>query len=344
MTDKTDILIVHINGEKVIKNCLKSIFKNTKNMQVYLMFNGTTDKSRDIVKKEFPKVKTIESKKLIGFAEASNILAKKATSKYLLFLNNDVEVERGWLDELLKTMNRHPNCVACQPKIKSFYKRDMFEYAGAGGGFIDKYGYPFCRGRIFDTIEKDYGQYNDEIRVFWACGVCLFVKRDFFIKSGKFDEDLFMYAEETDFCWRTNLYGKEIWYCPKATIYHMGSFSINKQKLNYKKEYLISRNHILLLLKNYSLFSLLKIIPMRIILEISAAIKYFPSRTFASLLSSLNLPFTFLFKTIKKRREIQSKRKVGDKDIRKLIYDKSIALEYFLSNKKTFKSLNLLKQ
>lgn len=338
---KTDILIIHLNGEDVIKGCLKSIYKNTKEMDVYLLFNNTTDKSREIVEKQFPKVKIFSTNRTLGFAEASNFLAKKSKSENIVFLNNDVEVEKGWLNELKNTMKKHPNCIAVQPKIKSYYQRDRFEYAGAAGGFIDTYGYPFCRGRIFNSVEKDNKQYDDEIRLFWGCGVCLLVKRRFFLSSGGFDEDFFMYAEELDFCWRANLFGKEIWFSPKSIIYHMGSFSIKKQKLNFKKEYLISKNHLILLFKNYSLISLIKVMPLRVLLEVISAIRYFPGKTIASLRSFVAIPFILAFKTMKKRRQIQALRKVPDRSLNKLMLDGSIVWEYFLRGKRTFKQINI---
>ena len=238
-------------------------------------------------------------------------------------------------------MKRHPKCVACQPKIKSFFEKNKFEYAGAAGGYIDIYGFHFCRGRIFDSIEEDLGQYDDERRIFWGCGVCLLVNKDFFIKAGMFDEDFFMYGEETDFCWRANIYGKEIWFCPKSIIYHVGSFSVGKEKVNLKKDYLISKNHITLLLKNYSTKNLIKLLPMRIILECISAIRFFPDKTIAALMAFFALPFEYIFKIKSKRKEIQSKRKLSDKDIANLIYQRSIALDYFLKGKNKFSKLKL---
>ncbi|MEK6890813.1 MAG: glycosyltransferase family 2 protein [Nanoarchaeota archaeon] len=337
---KTDILIVHLNGEEIIKNCLESIKKYTTDFNVYILLNGTTDKSEEVIKKIYPKSIVFKKDKIIGFAEASNFLAKKAKSEFILFLNNDVEVDENWLKEMLTTINKHKNCIACQPKIKSYSDRKMFEYAGAGGGFIDKYGYPFCRGRIFDSLEKDTNQYNDEIRVFWGCGVCLLVKRLEFLELGGFDEDFFMYGEETDFCWRANIYGKEIYYCPKSTIYHIGSYSIKKQGINIKKDYLHTRNHIILLLKNYSFSSLIKIMPMRIILEATSSIRFFPNKTIAGLMTLVVLPFEFIFKIRKERKIIQSKRQISDDQLSKLVYPRSIALDRFLNGKGKFSDLN----
>ncbi len=340
-----DILIIHLNGENIIRNCLNSIYKNTSkkiNFNIRLLLNNSKDNSEEIIGRKFPKVEIIKTKKTIGFAQASNILAMKSSGKYILFLNNDTEVEKNWLDELLTLIRKHDNCIAVQPKIKSLYDKSKFEYAGAAGGFIDKYGYPFCRGRIFGETEIDAGQYDNEVRIFWGCGVCLLVKRDDFIKLGMFDEDFFMYGEETDFCWRANIYGKEIWYCPKSTIYHIGSYSIDKEKkngINIKKEYLLSRNHIIILLKNYSLKNLFKIMPIKLALEVISAIRFFPYKTLGVLLSIISLIFEYPLIFRKKRMIIQNNRKIKDNKIENLIYDKSIALEYFINGKNKFSKL-----
>ncbi|MBI2629028.1 glycosyltransferase family 2 protein [Candidatus Pacearchaeota archaeon] len=342
-----DILIIHLNGEKVIYNCLNSIYKNTRSInkknseiKVRILLNNSSDKSEEIIKEKFPDIEIYRTEKTIGFAEACNFLASKSNADYIVFLNNDTEVKKDWLNEMLETIKKHKNCVVCQPKIKSYCQKEMFEYAGAAGGFIDKYGYPFCRGRIFDSVERDIGQYNDEKRIFWACGVCFFVNRDFFIKTGGFDEDFFMYAEELDFCWRANIYGKEIWYCPTSEIYHVGSYSVRKEKINFKKEYLIIRNHILLLLKNYSALSLIKILPLRIILEIISSIRFFPVKTISLLKTCINLPFIYIMKTNKKRNKIQLERKVHDEEMSKLMAKESIALDYFIKGKRKFNEIN----
>lgn len=337
--EKVDILIIHLNGEKIIDECLSSIYSDNKKASVHILFNNTQDNSVNLVKDKFPRANRHFTKKTIGFAEASNLLAKKAKSKYIVFLNNDVVVEKNWLSEMLTTIKSNKNCIAVQPKIRSYYQRDCFEYAGAAGGFIDKYGYPFCRGRIFNSIEKDNHQYDDSIRVFWACGVCILTDKNFFLKSRGFDESLFMYAEELDFCWRANIFGKEIWYCPKSVIYHIGSFSVNKEKINLKKEYLITRNHLLVFLKNYSLLNIVKLLPMRILLELIAAVRFPKKKAIPFIRSLFSIPFIIMGNFRKDRIFIQSKRKISDEQYRKLMYDGSIALDYFLKSKKTFKDL-----
>ncbi len=343
MNEKIEILIVHCGGEGVIKNCLQSIKKNTKDYSIMVLLNGCRDKSEELIKKSFKEVKLLKSEKLIGFSQAVNFLVKNSSKKseYIVLLNNDVEVGKNWLEEMIKTMKKHKNCVGCQPKIKSYYKRDEFEYAGAAGGFIDVYGFPFCRGRIFNSVEKDIGQYDDEKRIFWGCGVCLLVKRDFFIKNGMFDEDFYMYAEETDFWWRTNLNGKEIWFTPKSEIYHIGSFSVNSSKINLKKEYWTTRNHILILLKNYSILSIIKILPQKIFLETISALRFPKIKGIPFARSIFSIPILYITKIHKKRRFIQKNRRVNDKDIVKMMDHRSIALEYFLEGKDKFDQIKI---
>ncbi|MBM3231753.1 glycosyltransferase family 2 protein [Candidatus Pacearchaeota archaeon] len=332
--EEPEILIIHLNGEKVIDNCLNSIYEDDKKAKISLLFNQTTDNSINIVKMKYPSVKIYLTDRRMGFAEASNYLVKRSKSKYIIFLNNDTVVSKNWKSEMLKTLKRNKKCIAVQSKIKSYYQRDKFENAGAAGGFIDKYGYPFCRGRLFNSVEKDKGQYNDEIRIFWGCGVSLLVDRKEFIKLGMFDEKFFMYAEELDFCWRANNSGKEIWFCPKSTVYHIGSFSIKEEKINLKKEYLISRNHYIALMKNSHFPQRLLLIFQKTMLEIISLGRFPVKRGLPFLIS---VPYLAHY-LISEHKNMQH-HKIRE-DVKKMIYPRSIALDHFLRGKKTFKSLN----
>ncbi len=332
--EELEILIIHLNGEKVIDNCLNSIYKDDKRANVSLLFNQTTDNSIEFVKKKYPDAKIHITDKRMGFAEASNYLVKNSKSKYTIFLNNDTIVGKGWKSELLKTLKKNKKCIAVQSKIRSYYQKDYFENAGAAGGFIDKYGYPFCRGRIFESVEKDNGQYNDEIRVFWGCGVSLLVDRKEFVKLGMFDESFFMYAEELDFCWRANNNGKEIWYSPKSVIYHMGSFSVKEEKINFKKEYLISRNHYLSLMKNNPFPARLGLLLGKTMLELISLARFPIKRGLPFLIS---FPYTLYYLVSKHKNMHHDKLR---EDVKKMIYPRSIALDHFIQNKKTFKELD----
>ncbi len=330
---EVDILIVHLNGADVIKNCLQSIFDDDPSARVKLLFNATTDESPEFVRKKFPKVMSYHTKERWGFAQASNFLVKKSKNKYVIFLNNDVVVGKNWAIELLKTLKRNKNCVAVQSKIKSYYRRDYFEHAGAAGGFVDQYGYPFCRGRIFDVVEKDTKQYDNEIRIFWGCGVSLLVDRNYFIKAGMFDELFFMYAEELDFCWRANNAGKEIWFSPKSTIYHMGSFSVSNEKINFKKEYFISRNHYLALIKSGPFSHILGLLFGKTILELISLVR-FPIKRGIPFLMSLPYIIYYLVSQHKNMHHPTIR-----KEVRKMIYPRSIALDHFLKHKCKYSNL-----
>jgi len=334
---KVSIIIVHKDGEEILNNCINSLKKtNYPNFEIVVLLNSTKDNSKEILKKH--KIKFYESRKNLGFAGGNNYLINKTKSKYLALINNDTEVEKNWLKELVDFAEKN-NADALQPKIKSLNKKSSFEYAGAAGGFIDKYGYPFCRGRIFNTVEKDAGQYNSPMRIFWASGACILIKREILKKTGLFDEDFFMYSEELDLCWRINLAGGKIFNAPKSVIYHLGSYSIKREKVNFNKELLIHRNAFITFLKNYSKKSIIKMIVPRLFLEIIGGIA-FPKRL-KPILSS----FWWIIKNrnqiSKKNLEIQKMRVLTDDEISKLMLKKSIALAYFIKKIKTFKELKI---
>lgn len=331
---KVDVLILHMNGEQIIKNCLESLKKiDYNNYQIHLLLNSTTDKSESIAKKY--KVKIYKSKDNIGFAEGNNFLIKKTTGKYCVMLNNDTEVDKNWLKEMVKCSEKH-NADIIQPKILALRDKKMFEYAGGAGGYVDKYIIPFCRGRIFNNLEKDIGQYDHEARLFWACGSCMMIRRDLINKIGSLDKNMFMYSEELDFCWRTNLSGGKIIFCPKSKVYHLGSYTIKKEKMNRQKEFLIHRNHFYTFLKNYSSGSIIKRIMPLLCLEIGAGIIE-PRRTIAIwkaffwILANINL-------IKRKRKEIKKLRKLQDNEIFG-IYPKNIIIQHYILRKNKFNDL-----
>ena len=334
---KVSILIPHKNGEKIIENCLKSLKKtNYPNLDVHVLLNQTKDNSEKYIKKY--KVKIYKSLKNLGFAGGINFLINKtkAKSKYLIIMNNDIEVNKNWVTELVKFAEKSDG-DAFQPKILALKNKKMFEYAGAAGGFIDKYGYPFCRGRVFDNLEEDKAQYNSTKRIFWASGACMMIKSEILNKTGLLDEDFFMYAEEIDLCWRINLVGGKIFSVPNAKVYHLGNFSVNKEKMNAKKEFLLHRNTLIVFLKNYSKKSLIKLIIPRLLLEIVSGV-FFPKKT-KPVFSSLLWIFKNRKKLIEKNKDIQKLRIVDEDNIKKLMLNKSLAYLYFIRNKKTFKEL-----
>lgn len=336
---KVNILICHRNGEQIIKNCLDSLSKtNYPNFDIHILLNATEDNSEKIIRKY--KVKIYKSKINLGFAGGFNLMVKKLLndkSKYIASINNDTEVEKSWLSELVNFAEKN-NADICQPKILSMRDKKMFEYAGACGGFMDKYGYPFCRGRIFSEIEQDMGQYDTPTRLFWACGSCAIFKKELFNKIGVLEEEFFIYAEETDFCWRANLIGAKIFNVPSSVIYHLGGYSIKKENLSAEKEYLLHRNTLIMFFKNYSDETINKLKYRRILLEIISAIA-FPKKKMFAVSKALFWIMMNKKKINEKHREIQKLRRVTDEEIQKNMLNKSIAYLYFLKRKKTFNEI-----
>ena len=244
------VIILNWNGEKLLREFLPSVVANTDTSiaDVIVADNGSTDGSRELLRKEFPQVKLLEFDENLGFAGGYNRALRDTGYRYTLLLNSDVETPAGWLTPLHNFMEAHPDAAACQPKILSYKQKEKFEYAGAAGGFIDRNGYPYCRGRIFDTVEDDNGQYDIPVEVFWPTGAALMVRTDLYEKAGGLDERFFAHMEEIDLCWRLLLMGHTLWCVPASHVYHLGGGSL--PAANPRKTYLNFRNNLLLLHKN----------------------------------------------------------------------------------------------
>lgn len=244
------VIILNWNGEKLLREFLPSVVANTDTSiaDVIVADNGSTDGSRELLHKDFPQVKLLEFDENLGFAGGYNRALRETGYRYTLLLNSDVETPAGWLTPLHNFMEVHPDAAACQPKILSYKQKGKFEYAGAAGGFIDRNGYPYCRGRIFDTVEDDNGQYDIPVEVFWATGAALMVRTDLYEKAGGLDERFFAHMEEIDLCWRLLLMGHTLWCVPASHVYHLGGGSL--PAANPRKTYLNFRNNLLLLHKN----------------------------------------------------------------------------------------------
>ena len=252
MTKPIAVIILNWNGAKLLKEFLPSVCKNTNSeiADVIVADNGSTDNSREVLQNEFPNVKTILFDDNHGFAEGYNLAIKNCQEyKYTVLLNSDVQVEANWLEPLFDYCEKHPEVAACQPKILSYKEPQLFEYAGAAGGFIDKLGYPYCRGRIFSSVEKDNGQYDTEpIDIMWATGAALFVRTDVYLAAGGLDKKFFAHMEEIDLCWRIHLAGHKIKAITSGAVFHLGGGSLPAS--NPRKTYLNFRNNLLLLHKN----------------------------------------------------------------------------------------------
>jgi len=335
MKDFVSVIILQYNNTDYLDRCLKSLKKTKyKHFEVIVVDNNSKDNSVEFMKKNYPDIKLVENEKNYGFAEGNNKGVKYTNGEYLFFLNNDVEVDPNWLGEIVKTM-KNEDVAACQPKVLSLRDKKKFEYAGAGGGFIDKYGYGICRGRVYDIVEEDEGQYDDEIDVFWVCGVALCIKKDIFVKAGMFDKDFFVYGEEIDLAWRLHLLGYKLKYVPKSIIYHLGRGTAGEKIRTW---YWLHRNHAVLLFKNYSLLTLLRIMPIKILLEMMA----FAAFLFKDYKRSIGILLGWLwivmhpFNIIKRHNKIQRMRNVSDKQVMKYMLNGSVAIGHFIKRKKFF--------
>ena len=267
------IVILNWNGSDMMRRYLPSVVSNSVG-DVIVADNASTDDSIQMLSREFPEVRTIQLDQNYGFAEGYNrALAQLTEYKYFMLLNSDVEIrQKGWDKILCDYMDSHPECAACQPKLLSLREPDHFEYAGASGGFIDRYGYPFCRGRILGTVEKDNGQYDDIHHVLWATGAALLCRAEDWTKSGGLDPRFFAHMEEIDLCWRLRNMGREIVCIPQSTAYHLGGATLNQG--NPRKTFLNFRNNRYMLRKNLPADQLKKIIRMRNFLDLVAALQF----------------------------------------------------------------------
>lgn len=269
---KLAVVILNYNGASMLSRFLPSVLKYSPGAEIVVADNASTDDSVAVVADGFPVVRLIRLDRNYGFADGYNMALEQVEAEYFLLLNSDVEVTEGWLAPLLSFMESNPGAVACQPKILAYNNKTQFEYAGAAGGFIDRYGYPYCRGRLFDTVEEDNGQYNDVCRVFWATGAAMMVRSDAFRKAGGFDGRFFAHMEEIDLCWRMLARGGEIYVVPQSMVYHVGGATLKKS--NPRKTFLNFRNNLLMLYKNLPVGELRGVMRVRALLDYVAALKF----------------------------------------------------------------------
>ena len=246
--EKVAIVILNWNGAKMLRQYLPNVLRySCDEAVVYVADNASTDDSLELMRSEFPEVKLIVLEKNWGFAEGYNKALRQIEAEYYLLLNSDIEVTHHWLTPMVEFMDVHPEVAACQPKLLSVYNRDMFEYAGASGGFLDRYGYPFCRGRIFETVEQDNGQYDYASEILWATGAALMIRSKDYWESGGLDARFFAHNEEIDLCWRLRIRGRKICCLPESYVYHVGGGTLPKS--NPMKTFLNFRNNLTMLYK-----------------------------------------------------------------------------------------------
>jgi GT2 family glycosyltransferase len=324
------IVILNWNGKQLLEQFLPSVIAFSQEATIYVADNASADDSIDYVKTNFPTVQLIQNAENGGYAKGYNDALPHVDEEILCLLNSDIEVTKNWLAPIRSEFELNTETAIIQPKILDFKQKTHFEYAGAAGGFIDKYGYPFCRGRIFHTLEEDQHQYNDNATIFWASGACLFIRKSVFQELNGLDEDFFAHQEEIDLCWRAFNLGYKTKYISESVVYHFGGATLNST--NPQKTYLNFRNSLCMLAKNLPKGKLFPIIFSRLILDGIAAIQFVTKLQFKHFLAVLKAHFHFyarLPKMLKKRSETQQK----------YFKQKSIVYSYFLKGKKKYSDL-----
>ena len=271
--DKVAVVILNWNGCDMLRRFLPSVLRHSAGEgSVWVADNGSSDGSSDMLRREFPQVRVIQLDGNYGYAGGYNRALRQVEAQYAVLLNSDVEVTPHWLAPLTAFMDSHPDVAACQPKVLSLRRRTAFEYAGACGGYMDRYGYPFCRGRVMGATEEDRGQYDDACYAFWATGAAMFVRMDDFREAGGLDDGFFAHMEEIDLCWRFRARGRRVACVPQSTVYHLGAATLKRE--NPKKTFLNFRNNLLMLYKNLPERELRRVMAVRCVLDHVAALQY----------------------------------------------------------------------
>lgn len=302
--------------------------------EIIIADNASLDSSIEFLEQNYPNIRIIHNLTNGGFAKGYNDALSQVESEYYILLNSDIEVTANWIAPVIQMMDADRRIAACQPKILSYHEPGFFEYAGATGGFIDKFGYPFCRGRLFQTLEEDQGQYDEATEIFWASGACMFVRAELYHRFGGLDNDFFAHMEEIDFCWRLKNAGYQIKYCPDSVVYHVGGGTLPKK--SSLKTYLNFRNNLILIFKNIPSEQIFKVFLTRWVFDLVASIKFLLDGGFSDFFAVIHAQFSFLrtvSRQIKKRRRISQSAVSG-------IYQRNLVVEYFLRRRRKFTDLD----
>ncbi len=317
-----------------LKKFLPSVIEYSKDdSEIWVADNCSTDGSVELLREQFKDVKLIQNESNGGFATGYNVALRQIKADYYILLNSDIEVTAGWINPVIKLMESDSKIGACQPKIRSYSQKSKFEYAGASGGFIDRLGYPFCRGRLFMSLETDEGQYDDPTEVFWATGACMFIRSDVFHEHGGFDDDFFAHMEEIDLCWRMKSSGYKVMVCPSSMVYHVGGGTLPVGSA--RKTYLNFRNNFVLLYKNLPSNKLFSVLLIRLFLDGMAGIKFLLAGGFSDFMAVIRAHLYFYrnWSNIRKKRKNTLRSHVS------MIYQGNIAGEHYLLRKKKFTDL-----
>ncbi|WP_419033546.1 glycosyltransferase family 2 protein [Dysgonomonas gadei] len=336
---KVAVVILNWNGKVLLEQFLPSVVQYTTHANVELIVadNGSTDDSVVFLQSVYPQVTRIILPENYGFADGYNKTLKEVEAEYYVLLNSDVEVTDGWLLPIIDYLDNNKDIVAAQPKILAQRNKACFEYAGASGGFLDKYGYPFCRGRIFMHVEEDRAQYDEPVDVLWATGACLFIRSKDFFEVGGFDASFFAHMEEIDLCWRLNCRGKRIVCLPSSVVYHVGAATLKKE--SPRKTFLNFRNNLIMLYKNLPQENLKRVMVIRLILDYIAAIQFTLTGKYANAKEVIRAHRDF-YDNRKRYRQARCEnlQKKVAREV-KVIYPKSILAAYYLKRVRAFSKL-----
>lgn len=334
---RTAVVILNYNGEKLLPQFLPSVIQFSTEAEVIVADNGSTDDSVRLLAQRFPDVRVIQLDGNYGFCGGYNRALQQVDADYYVLLNSDVAVTEGWLAPMVALLNTRPAVAAVQPKVLAWARKDTFEYAGAGGGFIDFLGYPFCRGRMFQSVETDSGQYDDARQIFWATGACLMIRRDAYHRFGGLDEDFFAHMEEIDLCWKLQRANLQVWYTGQSTVYHVGAGTLGYN--SPRKTYLNFRNGLSLLYKHLAPGELAVILPARMMLDWVAAFMFLAKGEPGNFAAVARAHIHFIKQLPLTHKKRQALRAAYPVYARQTIYNRSVLLQYYLLNRKVFTQL-----
>lgn len=336
---KIAVVILNWNGCKLLKQFLPSVIRNStqEDVEIIVADNCSTDDSLAFLQENYPQVRTIVLSQNYGYAEGYNQALAQVEAEYFVLLNSDVEVTDNWLYPVISFMDTNRDVAAAQPKIRAQRNKTFFEYAGASGGFIDKYGYPFCRGRIFDTVEKDNAQYNDVIDIFWASGACMFIRSKDYFEVGGLDASFFVHMEEIDLCWRLNARGRRLVCVPSSEVYHVGGATLAED--SPRKVFLNFRNNLLMLYKNMDDTEFLSVMRYRKLLDYIAAFKFLISGKLenAKAVLKAHKDFKLIRDSYNETREENVLKSAGY--IMPTVYRRSILYQFYIKKHKHYSEL-----
>lgn len=337
---KVAVVILNWNGSDYLKQFLPSVitYSNNPDYQVWVADNGSTDDSIDVLKRDFPEVHVLQLDKNYGFTGGYNRALAKIKATYYVLLNSDIEVTENWIDPVITYMDTHDDVAAAMPKLLAYHDKESFEYAGAAGGFIDKWGFPFCRGRVLSEIEKDHGQYNELTEIFWSTGACMFVKAEQYHETGGLDEAFFAHMEEIDLCWRMKNRGYKVVYVPDAMVYHVGGGTLPNN--NPRKLFLNYRNNLYLLYKNLPKGKFRHILFIRMLLDgMSAALYLLQGKpSFFMAVPKAHVAFYKSVKSFRKKRKENILKTSHSHHLQ--IFKRSIIFSFFVRKVRKFSDLS----